>query len=58
MQIEYNQNIEQKLKKIKKVFFLISAREYNIIPDDVYLVHDELDKAVGKHNIKYGGSAR
>ena len=54
---KYKQNVEQKYKN-KSCFFLISAREYNVIPDDVYLVHDELDKAVGKYNIKYGGSAR
>lgn len=45
-------------KNIKLKLFFFSAREYNVIPDDVYLVHDELDKAVGKYNIKHGGSAR
>lgn len=35
-----------------------TATNYNIFRQDIYLVHDELDKAVGKYSIKNGGSAR
>nr|XP_009933514.1 PREDICTED: probable peptidyl-tRNA hydrolase [Opisthocomus hoazin] len=31
---------------------------YNLRPEDIYLVHDDLDKALGKVAIKLGGSAR
>ncbi|KFP70811.1 putative peptidyl-tRNA hydrolase, partial [Acanthisitta chloris] len=35
-----------------------AAKTYNLGPKDVYLVHDDLDKALGKVAIKQGGSAR
>nr|XP_013811144.1 PREDICTED: probable peptidyl-tRNA hydrolase [Apteryx mantelli mantelli] len=34
------------------------AKMYNLSPEDIYLVHDDLDKALGKVAIKLGGSAR
>ena len=34
------------------------AEVYNLRPEDIYLVHDDLDKALGKVAIKLGGSAR
>lgn len=34
------------------------AEIYNLRPEDIYLVHDDLDKALGKVAIKLGGSAR
>lgn len=34
------------------------AEIYNLGPGDIYLVHDDLDKALGKVAIKLGGSAR
>ncbi|KAM9595183.1 peptidyl-tRNA hydrolase [Morphnus guianensis] len=35
-----------------------AAEIYNLRPEDIYLVHDDLDKALGKVAIKLGGSAR
>ena len=35
-----------------------SAGKYGVQPEDVLLVHDELDKPLGKMVIKHGGSAR
>ncbi|XP_032564126.1 probable peptidyl-tRNA hydrolase [Chiroxiphia lanceolata] len=35
-----------------------AAEIYNLGPEDIYLVHDDLDKALGKVAIKLGGSAR
>ncbi|XP_030317157.1 probable peptidyl-tRNA hydrolase isoform X1 [Calypte anna] len=35
-----------------------AAEIYNLHPEDIYLVHDDLDKALGKVAIKKGGSAR
>uniref|UniRef100_A0A8C4KNE6 Peptidyl-tRNA hydrolase 1 homolog n=1 Tax=Dromaius novaehollandiae TaxID=8790 RepID=A0A8C4KNE6_DRONO len=35
-----------------------AAKMYNLSPEDIYLVHDDLDKALGKVAIKLGGSAR
>ncbi|KFV16947.1 putative peptidyl-tRNA hydrolase, partial [Tauraco erythrolophus] len=34
------------------------AEIYNLRPEDIYLVHDDLDKALGKVAIKLGDSAR
>lgn len=34
------------------------AGKYGIRPEDILLVHDELDKPLGKIAIKHGGSAR
>lgn len=34
------------------------AEIYSLGPEDIYLVHDDLDKALGKVAIKLGGSAR
>ncbi|XP_074911786.1 peptidyl-tRNA hydrolase [Buteo buteo] len=35
-----------------------AAEIYNLRPEDIYLIHDDLDKALGKVAIKLGGSAR
>nr|XP_057926500.1 probable peptidyl-tRNA hydrolase [Doryrhamphus excisus] len=35
-----------------------AASKYGVRPEDVVLVHDELDKPLGKMSIKHGGSAR
>ncbi|KAM6316124.1 peptidyl-tRNA hydrolase [Podargus strigoides] len=35
-----------------------AAELYSLHPEDIYLVHDDLDKALGKVAIKLGGSAR
>ncbi|NWH79016.1 PTH hydrolase, partial [Piaya cayana] len=35
-----------------------AAETYSLRPEDIYLVHDDLDKALGKVAIKLGGSAR
>ncbi|NWI11293.1 PTH hydrolase, partial [Crypturellus soui] len=35
-----------------------AAKMYCLSPEDIYLVHDDLDKALGKVAIKLGGSAR
>lgn len=34
------------------------ASKYGVRPEDILLVHDELDKPLGKVAIKHGGSAR
>lgn len=41
-------------------FFLsfFSANKYDIKPEHILLVHDELDKPLGKVAVKHGGSAR
>lgn len=45
--------------KTLRVFFSSSpAGKYGIRPEDVLLVHDELDKPLGKIAVKHGGSAR
>ncbi|XP_033730763.1 peptidyl-tRNA hydrolase-like, partial [Pecten maximus] len=38
-------------------FVCFSVRHYNIDTDKVYLMHDDLDRALGKVSIKEGGSA-
>ncbi|NXX99417.1 PTH hydrolase, partial [Centropus bengalensis] len=35
-----------------------AAEIYRLRPEDIYLVHDDLDKALGTVAIKLGGSAR
>ncbi|NWX06541.1 PTH hydrolase, partial [Caloenas nicobarica] len=35
-----------------------AAEIYSLHPADIYLVHDDLDKALGKVAVKLGGSAR
>lgn len=40
-------------------FLLIfPASKYLISPEHIFLIHDELDKPLGKFGIKHGGSAR
>ena len=36
----------------------VSAVKYGVRAEDIVLVHDELDKALGKTVFKDGGSAR
>lgn len=37
--------------------FVSSAAMYNVNPSNVILVHDDLDRPVGKYSLKHGGSA-
>ncbi|KAM8760460.1 peptidyl-tRNA hydrolase [Acanthopagrus schlegelii] len=46
------------LMNINGVSVAKAARKYGIRPEDIMLVHDELDKPLGKIAIKHGGSAR
>ncbi|XP_061673454.1 probable peptidyl-tRNA hydrolase [Syngnathoides biaculeatus] len=46
------------LMNINGVAVAKAASKYGIQPEDILLVHDELDKPLGKVGIKHGGSAR
>ncbi|XP_015260511.1 PREDICTED: probable peptidyl-tRNA hydrolase isoform X2 [Cyprinodon variegatus] len=46
------------LMNINGVSVAKAAGKYGIKPEDVLLVHDEMDKPLGKIAIKHGGSAR
>ncbi|XP_054467460.1 probable peptidyl-tRNA hydrolase [Anoplopoma fimbria] len=46
------------LMNINGVSVAKAAGKYGIKPEDILLVHDELDKPLGKVVIKHGGSAR
>lgn len=46
------------LMNINGVSVVKTAGKYSINPEHIILVHDELDKPLGKMAIKYGGSAR
>ncbi|KAM4616040.1 peptidyl-tRNA hydrolase isoform 2-T2 [Polymixia lowei] len=46
------------LMNINGVSVAKAAGKYSVKPEDVLLVHDELDKPLGKIAIKHGGSAR
>ncbi|KAM6965154.1 peptidyl-tRNA hydrolase [Aplochiton taeniatus] len=46
------------LMNINGVSVAKTAGKYSINPEHILLVHDELDKPLGKMAIKYGGSAR
>ncbi|KAG8011753.1 putative peptidyl-tRNA hydrolase [Nibea albiflora] len=46
------------LMNINGVSVAKAAAKYGIKPEDILLVHDELDKPLGKIAIKHGGSAR
>ncbi|TDH13231.1 hypothetical protein EPR50_G00055300 [Perca flavescens] len=46
------------LMNINGVSVAKAAGKYGIRPEDILLVHDELDKPLGKIVIKHGGSAR
>lgn len=35
-----------------------AARKFHLTPENIYLLHDELDKPLGKVSLKLGGSAR
>ena len=43
---------------ITRVCFVILVDTFGIADSDIYLMHDELDKVLGKCVIKEGGSAR
>lgn len=43
---------------IVTLFVCFSASKFSIHPKHIVLVHDELDKPLGKLAIKHGGSAR
>ncbi|XP_023658272.1 peptidyl-tRNA hydrolase [Paramormyrops kingsleyae] len=46
------------LMNINGVSVAKAASKYRIQPEDIFLVHDNLDKPMGKFSIKRGGSAR
>ncbi|TMS03975.1 putative peptidyl-tRNA hydrolase [Larimichthys crocea] len=46
------------LMNVNGVSVAKAAAKYGIKPEDILLVHDELDKPLGKIGIKHGGSAR
>ncbi|KAK2838113.1 hypothetical protein Q5P01_015325 [Channa striata] len=46
------------LMNINGVSVAKAAGKYGIKPEDILLVHDELDKPLGKIAVKHGGSAR
>ncbi|KAM3868415.1 peptidyl-tRNA hydrolase [Diretmus argenteus] len=46
------------LMNVNGVSVAKAAGKYGVQPEDVLLVHDELDKPLGKVAIKHGGSAR
>ncbi|XP_030272891.1 peptidyl-tRNA hydrolase isoform X1 [Sparus aurata] len=46
------------LMNVNGVSVAKAARKYGIRPEDIMLVHDELDKPLGKIAVKHGGSAR
>lgn len=46
------------LMNINGVSVAKAANKYGIKPEDILLVHDELDKPLGKIAVKHGGSAR
>ncbi|KAM4695826.1 peptidyl-tRNA hydrolase [Rhinophrynus dorsalis] len=35
-----------------------AAEKFRLMPENIYLLHDELDKPLGKVSLKFGGSAR
>ena len=39
------------------LFLSYSVTMYKVNPSDVILVHDDLDRPVGKYSLKHGGSA-
>ena len=39
------------------LFLSYSVTMYKVNPSDVILVHDDLDRLVGKYSLKHGGSA-
>lgn len=43
---------------IRATFSLCQAELFGLTAEEVYLVHDELDKPLGKLSLKLGGSAR
>ncbi|XP_041855546.1 probable peptidyl-tRNA hydrolase [Melanotaenia boesemani] len=46
------------LMNVNGVSVAKAAAKYNIRPEDIFLVHDEMDKPLGKIGIKHGGSPR
>ncbi|NXN49243.1 PTH hydrolase, partial [Rynchops niger] len=48
----------RRLMNLNGLSIASAAEIYSLRPEDIYLVHDDLDKALGKVAIKLGGSAR
>ncbi|XP_077570546.1 peptidyl-tRNA hydrolase isoform X3 [Stigmatopora nigra] len=48
----------QVLMNVNGVAVAKAASKYGVQPEDILLVHDEMDKPLGKVAIKHGGSAR
>ncbi|XP_009475324.1 PREDICTED: probable peptidyl-tRNA hydrolase [Nipponia nippon] len=48
----------RRLMNVNGLSVASAAEIYSLRPEDIYLVHDDLDKALGKVAIKLGGSAR
>ncbi|XP_029296476.1 peptidyl-tRNA hydrolase isoform X2 [Cottoperca gobio] len=46
------------LMNVNGVSVAKAASKYGIEPEDIFLVHDEMDKPLGKISVKHGGSAR
>ncbi|MBN3318862.1 PTH hydrolase, partial [Atractosteus spatula] len=46
------------LMNINGVSVAKAAAKFQIQPEDIFLIHDELDKPLGKFAMKHGGSAR
>ncbi|KAG7488884.1 putative peptidyl-tRNA hydrolase isoform X1 [Solea senegalensis] len=46
------------LMNINGVSVAKAAKKYGVAPENILLVHDELDKPLGKIAVKHGGSAR
>lgn len=46
------------LMNVNGVAVAKAAGKYGVKPEDILLVHDELDKPLGKMTVKHGGSAR
>ncbi|XP_063172045.1 peptidyl-tRNA hydrolase isoform X1 [Candoia aspera] len=48
----------RKFMNLNGVSVVAAAERYNLNTEDIYLVHDDLDKPLGKISLKLGGSAR
>ncbi|XP_070811775.1 peptidyl-tRNA hydrolase [Pituophis catenifer annectens] len=48
----------RKFMNLNGISLATAAERYNLNVEDIYLVHDDLDKPLGKISLKLGGSAR
>ncbi|XP_070614936.1 peptidyl-tRNA hydrolase [Erythrolamprus reginae] len=48
----------RKFMNLNGISLVTAAERYNLNVEDIYLVHDDLDKPLGKISLKLGGSAR